>query len=344
MISIMKRQKRLFSLLMAVFFLGATLGAQAGAPASGGKITTVKTTTKTTVTGKTSAFSALSPKNLLITTGVAVGTKLAGQIIKGQRVDIKGAAQSVATAEFAGSVVGSAIGAAGGSVVATVAKVVMPGPIGAIAGALLPVLGAGLGSQVGSAAGTSMRGQTQFRPMDVLRKIDYVDLAGSTIGSTIGMMLGAPIPVIGPIIGGIVGGFLGGKVAKWVQNFVKQNTSFSLGNWKFWNRGTNMGTGQTIGGSETIMGNPNGGVVTTGGSETVVGGFGTSVTPGGRPAADVAPTSAQLQAAEKTYYENYMQYNRFLEQGNNDEAKKMLGTLQKSSDEYNALKKANVAK
>ncbi len=338
MMMFMQRRRRMLSILLAIFFLGTTLGLEAGAPSSGAK---TSTSAKTTAKGSSgSVFSALSPKNLLITTGVAVGTKVATQIIKGQRVNFAEAAKSVATAEFAGSVVGGAVGAAGGSVVATVAKAILPGPVGAIAGALLPVLGGHLGSQLGASAGTSMRGQTQFRLMDTLRKIDYVDLAGQTIGSTIGMMLGAPIPVIGPIIGGIVGGFLGGKVAKWAEKFLRANVN--LGRMNPFNRGTNMGSGQTIGGSETIMGNPNGGIQIGGAGTTVegVGGFGSVYTPGGRPSADMGPvTAADVQAAEKVYYENYMQYNKLLEQGRNDEAQKMYQSLQKSQEDYQTLKK-----
>ncbi|HNV70938.1 MAG TPA: hypothetical protein PKO06_14645, partial [Candidatus Ozemobacteraceae bacterium] len=74
MMNLMKRQRKVLSILLAAFFLGATLGAQAGAPASGAK---ASTSAKTTAKGSSgSVFSALSPKNLLITTGVAVGTKV----------------------------------------------------------------------------------------------------------------------------------------------------------------------------------------------------------------------------------------------------------------------------
>ena len=149
-----RKQKRLISLLMVVFFLGATLGAQAGGGLFGAKSGS-KTTSTSAKGTSTSVFSGLAPKNILITAAAAAGTDLAIKLIKGQRVSLKSSLATVTSAEFGGSVAGSVLGAAGGQVAATVVKSIIPGPIGAIAGALLPVMTSTLGAQMGGSYATS---------------------------------------------------------------------------------------------------------------------------------------------------------------------------------------------
>jgi hypothetical protein len=271
---------------------------------------------------KTSLKNSFSFTNLAITTTVAVGTNLAMDMIRGEKPSLGKAVKAVASAEFAGSVVGSALGAAGGQFVGTLVKTFLPGPIGAIAGSLLPVMLGSAGGQMGSSlAGDLKRGQ--FSLARAWKSIDKVELVGSSIGSTIGMALGAPIPILGPIIGGIVGGILGGKVAKWIAGAVKGG---NLNNIQLINRGKNF-TPETPKSGITI-GESSGLGIFTGGQ------VGTGLTPVG----DAKPISGNLQQVERQYYETYLQYNRLVEAGKTEEAKKVFGELKILSDQYNALK------
>ncbi len=280
-----------------------------------------------TQNAKASLKNSFSLTNLAVTTTVAVGTNMAIQMIHGEKPSFKKAAKMVASAEFAGGVVGSALGAAGGQFTASLVKAFLPGPIGAIAGSLIPVMLASAGGTIGGSLAGDLR-HGQFSIAKAIKAIDPVDLVGSSIGSTIGMMLGAPIPIIGPIIGGIAGGFLGSKVAKWVVGLFKGQNSVS----KLFNRGRNINTGYPVGGSITIGNSGNVGVMSVPGGDMY------------RPAADMgqakAPTagSPELQAAEKAYYETYMKYNKLVEQGKYDDARKVYTDLQKYSDQYNQLK------
>jgi len=281
-----------------------------------------------TQNAKTSLKNSFSVTNLAVTTTVAVGTNMAIQMVRGEKPSFKKAVKMVATAEFAGGVVGSALGAAGGQFTSSLVRAFLPGPVGAIAGSLIPVMMASAGSTIGGSLAGDLR-NGQFSISKAIKAIDPVDLVGSSIGSTIGMMLGAPIPIIGPIIGGIAGGFLGSKVAKWVVGMFKGQNSVS----KLFNRGQNVSISQPSGMSVTVGNSANTGVMTAPGGDMY------------RPAADMgqaaqAPIagSPELQAAEKAYYETYMKYNKLVEQGKYDDAKKVYTDLQKYSDQYKQLK------
>jgi len=274
---------------------------------------------------KQSLKSSFSFTNLAVTTTVAVGTNLALQMIKGEKPSFGKAAKAVASLEFAGSVVGSAIGAAGGQFTASIVRSFLPGPVGCLVGAVIPVMMGSAAGQIGS----SLAGDIKNRQFDLgkaIKSIDPVDLIGSSIGSTIGMALLAPIPIVGPIIGGIVGGVVGSKVAKWVQGIFKGNKI------SIFNRGRNFtpssnsnsgsGSGITFGSGQSLGiftgGQAGNGMIPTGNAET--------------------PVSGNLQTVEKKYYETYLNYNRLVEAGKYDEAKKVYEDLKVYSDQYNTLK------
>ncbi len=274
---------------------------------------------------KQSLKSSFSFTNLAVTTTVAVGTNLALQVINGEKPSFGKAAKAVASLEFAGSVVGSAIGAAGGQFTASIVRSFLPGPIGCLVGAVIPVMMGSAGGQMGSSLAGDIK-SGRFNITKAIKQIDPVDLIGSSIGSTIGMALLAPIPVIGPIIGGIVGGVVGSKVAKWVQGIFKGNKI------SIFNKGktvTPESSSSSSSGSGITFGSGQGLGIYTGGQA------GNGMT----PVNDVAkPASGDLQSVEKKYYETYLSYNRLVEGGKYDEAKKVYEELKVYSDQYNAMK------
>lgn len=273
---------------------------------------------------KASLKSSFSFTNLALTTGVSVGTNLALQYINGKKPSLGDAARSVATVEFAGSVVGSALGAAGGQFLGTVVKSIMPGPIGALVGTFVPVLTGSFGAQVGSGVAGSLKERTfSLNLGQTLKNIDYVDLVGSSLGSTIGMMLGAPIPIIGPLVGGIVGGIVGSKIAKFAKEFFLRGS-------------VSLRSGKTI-----VPENPGRGISIGNGGQNL--GLNGPVTWPGNMApvnSQEVQVSGELGTVERKYYETYLDYNRLVEQGKTEEAKKKFEEVKMYSDQYNALKKA----
>ncbi|MEW6708570.1 MAG: hypothetical protein AB1403_02015 [Candidatus Riflebacteria bacterium] len=275
---------------------------------------------------KTSLKNSFSFTNLALTTTVAVGTNLAIDMIHGEKPSFKKAVKTVASLEFAGSVVGSALGAAGGQFTASLVKSFIPGPIGAMVGSVIPVMFASATGQMGSGLLAGLK-NGEFSIAKAWKQVDKVDLVGSSIGSTIGMALGAPIPVVGPIIGGIVGGLLGSKVAKWISSFAGGKKI------SFFGRGSEIEPSQMprkTGGFPVGIGNIAGGgtsgPVVMGSQETPISG-------------NVSASSEQLKAAEKKYYDAYLQYNRMVETGDSAGAKKVFEQLKVYSDQYNNLKK-----
>lgn len=281
---------------------------------------------------KQSLKSSFSFSNLAVTTAVAVGTNMALDMVNGKKPSLKAAAKSVATLEFAGSVVGSALGAAGGQFTASIVKSFIPGPVGALVGSVIPVMFASASGQMASSMVTDAK-TGKFSLTKAWKQVDKVDLVGSSIGSTIGMALGAPIPILGPIIGGIVGGFLGSKIAKLVTSFAKGGkiSIFKSGsNLTYDNPLTPTGQGITVG------------TVATGGNDSGSQGLGI-YTGGGQLTTGLHPTSSveatpEMEAVQKQYYDAYLQYNRLVESGQHEEAKKVFNDLKVYSDQYNALK------
>ena len=285
-----------------------------------------------TQNAKQSLKSSFSFSNLAITTGVAVGTNLAIDMIHGQRPSFKKAIKSVASLEFAGNVAGAALGAAGGQFTSTLVRTFIPGPVGALVGSVIPVMFASASGQMGSNLITGLK-NGNFSIAKAWHSIDKVDLVGSSIGSTIGMALGAPIPVIGPIIGGIVGGVLGSKVAKWISGFTGHHGRLSF----FRHRGSDVRA--KIGGRGSrsrgiTIGHVAGGVNThqNSGAVTYNSGYRTKFTPH-------SVSASQLKQVEKNYYDSYLKYNRMVESGNTTGAKKVFEQLKTYSDQYSKLKK-----
>lgn len=275
---------------------------------------------------KQSLKSSFSFTNLAVTTTVAVGTNLALQMIKGEKPSFGKAAKAVASLEFAGSVMGSALGAAGGQFTASVVRSFLPGPIGCLVGAVIPVMMGSAGGQIGSSLAGDIK-SGQFNLGKALKQIDPVDLIGSSIGSTIGMALLAPIPIIGPIIGGIVGGVIGSKVAKWAQGIFKGKkiSIFNKGKTISTESSTEsgFGTGITFGEGQNLG-------INSGGQ------IGNGMTPTSNAEVSV---SGDIKTVEKKYYETYLNYNKLVESGKYDEAKKVYEELKVYSDQYNAMKK-----
>lgn len=282
---------------------------------------------------KTSLKSSFSLSNLALTTTVAVGTNLALDFIRGEKPSLSKAVRMVASLEFAGSVVGSALGAAGGQFVGTLVRTFIPGPIGALVGAVVPVMMGSAGSQMGSSLASDIK-RGRFDIINAWKKIDKVELVGSSIGSTIGMAVLSPIPIIGPIIGGIVGGVIGGKISKWIENLVKHR---NLNNFSIINRGktftpptpvANTPTGITFGEGRGL-GIFNGGTVNTG-----------LIPVSDAIKADVSASAAELQQLERKYYEIYLRYNREVQAGNYEQAKKSFEELKIISERYANLKQS----
>ena len=280
---------------------------------------------------KQSLKNSFSFTNLAVTTTVAVGTNLAINMIKGEKPSLGKAVKAVASVEFAGSVLGSALGAAGGQFASTLVRTFIPGPIGAMVGAVIPVMFGSAAGQMGSSLAGDLKGG-RFSLGKAWKSIDKVDLVGSSIGSTIGMALGAPIPIIGPIIGGIVGGLLGSKIAKWVTGGTR------LGTFNIFNRGTNLGTNLNTGNGNTVNTTNLGGISTGEGFGLGINNGGTVGGGGLRPTGDVKPVSGDIQQVERKYYDTYLNYNKLVETGKYDEAKKVYGDLKVLSDQYNTMK------
>lgn len=283
---------------------------------------------------KSSLKSSFSFSNLMITTTVAVGTNLAIDVMNGNKPSLKKAAKSVASLEFAGSVVGSALGAAGGQFAGTVVKTLMPGIVGNLVGSVIPVMFASASGQMSANLITSIK-NGRFSVSDAFAQIDKVDLIGSSIGSTIGMTLGAVVPVFGPIVGGIVGGFLGSRIAKWLTGGSSSKGMVSTG-----------GGITAVGG--TLI-NPIGNTVSLGnlagnssmGEGVVAAGAPAGLSPAAQASMSItSEQAAQLEEAEQRYYKAYLEYNRLIQADETDKAKAMFEELKQYSDEYNALKKA----
>lgn len=290
-----------------------------------------KGVTEGTQAAKQSLKSSFSFSNLAVTTAVAVGTNMAIDMVNGKKPSLKAAVKSVASLEFAGSVVGAAMGAAGGQFTASVVKSFIPGPIGALVGSVIPVMFASASGQMGSSLMGDIK-SGRFSLSKAWKQIDKVDLVGSSIGSTIGMALGAPIPIIGPIIGGIVGGFLGSKVAKLITNFARGGKVSII------NRGNNLGYDNPL--QQTGQGISIGSVA-GGGNDSGAQGLG--IHTGGQLTGGLHPTgsveaSPEMEVVQKKYYDAYLQYNRLVENGKHEEAKKVFSELKTYSDQYNALK------
>ncbi len=280
-----------------------------------------------TQNAKASLKNSFSFSNLALTTTVAVGTNLAIDMIHGEKPSFKKAVKTVASLEFAGSVVGSALGAAGGQFTASLVKSFIPGPIGAMVGAVIPVMFSSATGQMGAGLVSGLK-NGEFSLAKAWKQVDKADLVGSSIGSTIGMALGAPIPVVGPIIGGIVGGLLGSKVAKWVSAFTKGKKV------SFFGKGSDIEPSQmprSSGGFSVGIGS----IAGPSGSGPVVMGSQEMPTASGNVSASVD----ELKAAEKKYYDAYLQYNNMVKNGDTEGAKKVFEQLKVYSDEYNSLKK-----
>jgi hypothetical protein len=279
-----------------------------------------------TKNAKQSLKNSFSFSNLAVTTGVAVGTNLALQVIKGEKPSFGKAARAVASLEFAGSVVGGALGSAGGQFCSTLVRTFMPGPIGAMIGAFVPVVTGSFGAQMGTHMASGAKAG-DFSVSRAWQMVDKVDLVGSSIGSTIGMALGAPIPIIGPIIGGILGGVIGSKIAKWAWPFIKGTRDV----------GSILRPGQSTG----TVPNSRGGEISIGAGANptpVMPNTPRGVTSVSSEVVPAASSDGSLANAERKYYEAYLQYNRLVEQGKYDDAKKIYGDLKTYSDQYNTLK------
>lgn len=160
---------------------------------------------------------SFSAKNLAMTAGTSIAINLASQIMKGEKVSMKAAVQSVASMQFVGNVVGSSLGAAAGQIFVPLIQTFVPIPVvGTIAGALLPTITSLVGGSLGGNLGAGMG----FKA--ALKALDPVAIAGQAAGSTIGAMLGSmiPIPVIGTMLGSIVGGIVGEKIFSGVAKFL----------------------------------------------------------------------------------------------------------------------------
>ena len=165
---------------------------------------------------KNSLKSGFSPSNLLVTAGMAVGMNLISQTINGEKPSVEKALQSVATAEFAGSVIGGTLGAAAG----TFAVPFLTGI--PVVGALAPVLCAVAGSTIGAASAGELK-NGNFSVSNVLKRVDWTSVAGQSVGSLAGttaaIALVAACPVLLPValpltvIGGMAGGVIGDYAA-----------------------------------------------------------------------------------------------------------------------------------
>ncbi len=280
---------------------------------------------------KSSLKSSFSFSNLMMTTTVAVGTNLAIDVMNGNRPSLKKAAKSVASLEFAGSVVGSALGAAGGQFAGTVVKTLVPGVVGNLVGSVIPVMFSSASGQLSANLVTGIK-NGRFSVSDAFAQIDKVDLIGSSIGSTIGMSLGAVVPVFGPIIGGIVGGFLGSRIAKWITGG---------------SSGKTVSSGKSISTVGSTLSTPMRTGISVG---NISAGLEEGVIAAGAPAGFspevqgsinlTAEQGAQLEEAEQRYYKAYLEYNRLIQANETKKAKEMFEQLKQYSDEYNAIKRS----
>lgn len=164
--------------------------------------------------------SSFSVKNVAMTAGTSIAINLASQLMNGEKVSLKTAAQAVASMEFVGNFVGSSLGAAAGHVVAPLVQTFVPGIVGTLAGALIPSVTSLVGGNVGSSLGAGMTIKESFKSLDM------VAISGQAIGSMLGSMLGSliPVPVVGTILGSIVGGIAGEKLFKAVAKLFKRKT------------------------------------------------------------------------------------------------------------------------
>ncbi|NLV95169.1 MAG: hypothetical protein GX031_11580 [Candidatus Riflebacteria bacterium] len=277
---------------------------------------------------KTSLKSSFSFSSLLTTTTVAVGTNLAIDVINGNKPSLKKAVKSVASLEFAGSVVGSALGAAGGQFAGTLVKTFVPGIVGNLIGSVIPVMFSSASGQLSANLITGIK-NGEFSVVKAFSQIDKVDLIGSSIGSTIGMTLGSVVPVVGPIIGGIVGGFLGSKIAKWITGGSSSQVSSGKGINAIGNTMVVPAGGISIGGSANVGGGDTG-IVAAGGAAGISQNLNVSQQTTGNFEA--------LETARSNYYNAYLEYNRLIQANDIDGAKIMFKQLKVYSDEYSNLK------
>ncbi len=180
---------------------------------------TVRNTRAGMANVESSLKSGFSPKNLLVTAGIAVATDLISQSMKGETPNLGNAVRSIATAEFAGSVAGGTLGAAAGSFFVPFLSAIP------VAGALAPAICAVAGSAIGASTAGDLANGRGFSIGRSLKNVDWVGVAGQSIGAVAGGALGAalcaPIPAlipVGYVIGSIAGGVVGNKVAHWVAS------------------------------------------------------------------------------------------------------------------------------
>lgn len=295
-------------------------------PSFGGKLS--KGVSDGVDAAKTSLKSSFSFSSLLTTTTVAVGTNLAIDVINGNKPSLKKAVKSVASLEFAGSVVGSALGAAGGQFAGTLVKTFVPGIVGNLIGSVIPVMFSSASGQLSANLITGIK-NGEFSVAKAFSQIDKVDLIGSSIGSTIGMTLGSVVPVVGPIIGGIVGGFLGSKIAKWITGGSSSQVSSGKGINAIGNTMVVPAGGISIGGSANVGGGDTG-IVAAGGAAGISQNLNVSQQATGDFEA--------LETARSNYYNAYLEYNRLIQANDIDGAKIMFKQLKVYSDEYSNLK------
>lgn len=163
--------------------------------------------------GTMSLKSSFSPLNLGLSAATTFGGKVIGQLVKGEKVDIKAAAKEVVSGKNIGSIVGSGLGGALGNAANVLLSTSVP-VVGPIIGAFLPSLFSMTGGALGGQFGDDVSKGNMPSFKRAWASIDKADLAGRVVGTTIGAAIGSLIcPGIGTAIGSFVGGFVGSKVA-----------------------------------------------------------------------------------------------------------------------------------
>ena len=291
---------------------------------------------------KDSLKSGFSAKNLLVTAGITVGVDLAKQIMTGEKPSFRKAIKTVASAEFAGSVVGSVTGAAAGSFFTPFLTAIPV--VGGVLSALAPTLGSIVGGSVGAyLAGDLKNGRFSLKA--AFKAIDWVGVAGQTVGSTLGAMLGSMVfPPIGTIVGGMVGGYLGNwaahKIAGLFGKGRQPTTGFGSPAFPV---GTNPYDASQAIGSSVSMG------ATAGGSEIAVSGDqaapvdSNAQIPIAGSLEPIGTYASEVQLAYAKYQELYKLYNELLAQGRQEDAMKVASEMNKAKSEYDTLR-ANAGK
>lgn len=280
---------------------------------------------------KDSLKSGFSAKNILMTAGITVGVDLATQIMRGEKPSLGKAVRTVASAEFAGSVVGSVTGAAAGSFFTPFLSAIPV--VGGVLSALAPAFGSVAGSSIGAyLAGDLKNGR--FSIKQAFKQVNWVGVAGQAIGSTAGAMLGSMIfPPFGTIIGGIAGGMLGNWAANKIAGlFGKGGTSYgSMGMPVGSNPFGGAAAGSQVAGPVSI------GSVAGGMEIPVAGAQAPEISITG-DAAPMGSYSSEVQLAEAKYKELYKLYNEMLSQGRQSDAMKVAQEMNKAKAEFESLK------